>query len=622
MGSPRLNQGLGILLGLWLSSVLANGPDIEVKLLLSALEAKTKSGSPFVPTAGQPFRIGFAVGTGSENIGISGLQPAAWIRPRTPERKSCKDLWRNYLALGPFAMADISLNGFDLFTFNRDRTLALIDPRFNFASSDLRALLPLASDVGDWQLTLRRDLLVLTLPSKNQVLLIAPVSGQIIRRIAVSGRPTQLALFEGLPWVWVASDQGGMLRALDLGKGRVAREIKVGRGRVRLAQDRLGKRLFAYAEADGQLIRVDVFRRRVIERGQIASQLQGPVYSQLADRLYLADQRRGVLIAVAAGGFASVKTIATGVGVNDVNVSPSGRWLLASVGKKGLISLIDATTQNLTHVLDFQHSFDQVFFSERFAYLRLTDAPKTSLIHLPSLAPGREPKVTEVQVGSRPPESYPTSLAAMDALPDGGGVIVANPADRTLHLIMEDDNQAPKAALKTLTAPALAVKIHDRSLRESQPGIYETTTSIQDPGLYEAILYSPNPPLFQCLTFEVQGADVSRRPGRAARALPFRMISQGHVLDKGKAVTVEFVIRKTVRSDRPVNDVRVMLFHPDTNWRYRGFAHLSASGSYRIQVDFPRPGIYKLAVESARLGLYFGQQTPGTIEVTPLRTSN
>ncbi len=600
---------IGAILLAWAGSVSAIGKrDLQIELMTAGNGAEIR--------AGEMLRIGFGIFDKKSRKPVSGRHPAAWIRPKVPGRKSCENAVRNYLALGPNAGQDISLNGYTFVTFNRDNSVAVIDPRLNLATSNLLFLVRLQASAGAWRMSPNRDAIYISLPAKNRLLVFNPLTGKIETQVSVVADPVAMAVFEGTASVWVGSGSSGELQAVDGGNHKVFRKIKVGQGKVYLAQDKARSRLFAYASGDGQLIVVDVKQRRVIRRLQIEPHMIGMDYSAAVDKLYLAHPDKGYVLSLHPVSYSrSEKLMISGVS-RGIRISPGGHWLMAFDGTQGQISLVETATGNITHVLRFKHPFDQIVFSSRYAYIRHTDVAKISLIHLASLAPGAELGVIEVPIGVTLPKAVGKlpPLPAIAPLPEGGGAVIVNPADHTLYLYMENGMQAPMNAFKTWTAPPLSVMIHDRSLREVRPGLYETFTMISQPGSYEVVFFLPDPPLTRCFSLEVKGdslppatrKNISSQPSVTVLSRPFIA---------GQVAKLEFTIATRHLPPGRIRDISVLLFRPGSNWQLRAHPKSSGPRQYYFEVTFPSPGNYKMAVESAQLGLYYSQASMQTIKV-------
>ncbi len=553
--------------------------------------------------AGKQFAIGFRITDSETNLPATDLFPGAWIRPRTPGHLSCENAVRNYLAQGSNANQDISLNGYTFITVNKDNSIAVMDPRLHLATSNLLALNQLNSRVGNWQLVSDKQLLYLTLPDEGLLVEMNPTTLQINKQILLDHKPTGLAIFSRSAIVWVASENAGKVYVVDRKTLTLLNQFEIGKGAVQFAIDPKNHRLFAYSGGDGQLIAIDSLTQQVQFKRSITSGITGIAYSATANRLYLAHPLLDHLISIEPETGTQLDTIAIVDKALDLQITPDGRWLLAANGKNGVVNLVDTRNGQMTHVLQFKHPFDQIVFSKQYAYIRHTDSANASLIHLPTLQAGEDPGVIEVPFGASAPDTIGElpQLSPVAMLPGGHSVVVANPADRTIFLFMEGGMKVPMNAFKTWTASPVAIKVHDHSLRHSQPGIYQTTTKIVDPGAYEVVFYTPKPLLIRCLPLNIESSKVII--DKSVLPVQHTVEIESKNIIAGRAINLEVSIHQRNGELSRANDLQVLLIRPRTNWQHRSYAKLSKKGYYTVNLIFPESGNYKLLVNSDQLQL-------------------
>src|SRR6185436_13886271 len=120
---------------------------------------------------------------------------------------------------------------------------------------------------------------------------------------------------------------------------------------------------------------------------------------------------------------------------------------------------------------------DQIVFTTDLAYVRARGNEFVSLISLASIGNQEiEVSVNRFPAGQRAPQASPvTSVAnAMIVAPDGGAVLVANPADKMIYYYMEG-MAAPMGTFQNYRREPRALLTWSRSLRETSPGTYTTT---------------------------------------------------------------------------------------------------------------------------------------------------
>ncbi len=568
--------------------------DLNVELFINA--KPVSEGSTSRLNVDEAFNIGFKLSSRNPIVKISGLHPGAWIRPRIKGRKSCHDAVRQYLSQGINPTQDVSLNGFSLITLNADHSIAIMDPRLDLATSNLIALTRLDSRVADWALSDNQQVLYVTLPDKQQLQVLDPVTGLIKQTIKLDSRPAQIVVLNQSPLLWIASENDGSVYLVDSRKQQGIKQFKIGSGQVSMAYDQDHQHLFAYSAGDGKLVTIDVATRGKLFMHQLQPGLKGISYASHSNQLYLADPGRDFLVSLLPESIAKPGKIPMAAHSNGVHVAPNG-WIFAYDGKKALLNLVNPETQKLTHVLQFRHGFDQIFFSNHYAYIRHTGSANVSLINLNSLRADVEPGVIEVPFGSNSPDTNKNQklLSAIAVLPDGHSTIITNPVDRTLFLFMEGGMKAPMNAFKVWTEAPLAVLVHDRSLREVKAGMYETATKIKRAGKYEIVIYVPELSFSRCLPLAVSQSSPLVTISQIKR-YTINLASKKYIA--GSTVRLQIDIRDNKGTSPDINKISVLLFRPGGNWQQRVYAVRQADGNYGCDIIFPKPGNYKLVVQS------------------------
>ena len=116
------------------------------------------------------------------------------------------------------------------------------------------------------------------------------------------------------------------------------------------------------------------------------------------------------------------------------------------------------------------------------------------MINLLSLDRGEKPIVQSFATGSVAPKAagelpLADSMAAANI---DAAVLVVNPADNTTYYYMEGMN-APASNYQSYGAAARAVTVVDRSLKETEPGVYTSKVRIPVAGRYDVALMVNSP---------------------------------------------------------------------------------------------------------------------------------
>ena len=142
--------------------------------------------------------------------------------------------------------------------------------------------------------------------------------------------------------------------------------------------------------------------------------------------------------------------------------------------------------------------------SDDYAYLRSAGKPGVALVRIDSLDREGQPAVSEVQVGTLPPyRSSDRGIApAMMLNPEGGGMVIANPADKTIYFYQEG-MMAPAGTIKNYGREPRGVMIADWSIRERGAGTYQTRSMLSAGGRYDAFVLLNEPRIGACLKIDI-----------------------------------------------------------------------------------------------------------------------
>jgi hypothetical protein len=600
-----------------LALVLALSPDLDAKAESAGLKIDFIAESRGAEAnhrlqAGEPLRVGFRIADRTGRFPLGDLHPGAWIRRASDGRPFCEQAVRRYLRQGANAGADLDLNGYAFVTLNADQTLAVLDPRLDLGSSNLLSLTRLEAEVADWRLDETSGRLFLALPDLDQIAAVDLFSGRIAGRWPTAKRPARLAALPGASDFWVAAEEGGALLRLDARTGESLQSLDLAKGPIRLAVDEEDRRLFAL-DSGGRLLVVDGISGAVMDERRIEGGGADLLYSPKADAIAIARGGAEALSLVYLDQAAAPIAITLPAGADQIAADPKGRWLFALDVETGRLSIVDLALNRATHVLDFAGRPDRMATSEDYLYLRETEAARVSLLHLASLANDRAPGVLDVALGAEPtgPAESALTLPTIAALPEGGGALIAHPMDKTLYLYRETGMQAPSNAFRSWTAPPAAVLIHDRSLKESAAGLYETTAVIERPGAYEVVFHLANPGHVACFPIEVEGdrGDVASDQGVDRPPMVTAEVDGSLDGERPIAITLELRDPSSQAPIRGVRDLKVLIVDRVNGWHWQGFAApIEKDGAYAVRLRPPKPGAYALFARSKSAGLSFDDQ--------------
>ncbi len=459
----------------------------------------------------------------------------------------------------------------------------------------------------------------ITLADKQQLLVLNPLTGTEIARVALDSQPSAIAVFNHSPLLWVASEKAGLVYLIDVSKQAVLRKFSIGTRKVLLLSDPKRHRLYAYSTEDGNFVDFDTDNQQEIFRQTIQPGITGLGYSADTNRIYMVHPSLEYILSVPPEASPKIEKISIANKSKGLAVVDNKNWLLAFDGEKSVVNLINLENNQLTHILQFKHPFDHVVLSNQYAYIRHTDHANVSLVNLHSLKSGQQPVVIEVPFGINAPNTIAHNnplLSPIATLPGKPRVIITNPADRTLFLFMEGGMKAPMNAFRTWTAAPIAVLVHNFDLHETQQGIYETTTRIKRAGHYEMLIYIPELSEARCLPFTVMHA-TDRPPVSENVSKRYKVTVKPDWTIAGLPVQLQIDIHNEEDAQPDTRQLQILLFRPGSNWQQRIAEVKQTNGKYRINVIFPEAGKYKLVVNSESIHFERHQGNIQTIVVAP-----
>jgi hypothetical protein len=174
-------------------------------------------------------------------------------------------------------------------------------------------------------------------------------------------------------------------------------------------------------------------------------------------------------------------------------------------------------------------------------------------------------------------------------------VLVANPEDKVIYYYREG-MAAPMGHFQNYSRRPRAVLVVDRSLRETQPGVYETVASLGPAGEYQLALFLDTPRVVHCFSFAVAEDPVLA----AQRKLPVTV----EIETEKKVVTVGEEVAVRLRLSDPagsvpmtgLRDVRVLTFLSPGTWQERHWAAELGNGRYEVRFKPPEAGVYFIFV--------------------------
>ena len=594
-------------------------PEVAVEFSLQPLGSKGEPSTGVV--AGEDAVVQFKVNDPATHAPLKGLRPAAWMNLQKERIKDgvvqkpldCKNMIRSFVQEGLGSRPDLDLNSFYILALNDQPSLSVIDPMMGVGSSKLITQVLLKSPGQDWALSGDQKRLYVSLPLTNLVAVVDTATWKVTSNIPVGERPTRIALQPDEQYLWVANDgtgggeRKGGASVIDTAKLKVAAEFPTGAGHHELAFTDDNRYAFVSNEQDGTVSILDVQKLARIKDLKTGS---GPVslaFSPLSKMLYVA-HADGVIAAVDPQKQELSARIKTAPDLRVVRVSPDGRWVFAASGEDNKVYIADASTHRLVNAVEVGTGPEQISFTAAYAYIRSSGTQEISMIPLGAVAKGETLSVAHFPGGQAAPDksSHPAVANAVVPAQEEGAVLVANPVDKTIYYYTEGMN-APMGNFQNYGSEPRAVRVLDRSLKETAPGVYSTAVRLPQSGVYDVALFLDNLRFHQC--FLAQAAPNPDLKKRNQMPVQLEFLLREKEIRAQEPTRIQFTLTdpESKRGKDDLKDVMVQSLLAPGIWHKREVARPVGGGIYEVELNPPRPGIYYVYVECPSLGIRSGK---------------
>jgi YVTN family beta-propeller protein len=577
---------------------------IEVEFSIEPVVGKDKSSL----LEGEDALVRFRITDTATRTPLGGVNPSAWISGRTDpavagDTKQCREKISGFLQGSLRSRPDVDLNAYFVLALNQEANISVIDPLLGFGGSKLLTLVMLKSPGEDWALTADRKWLFVSMPAVNQVAVVDTTTWRVVGNVDAGQRPFRLALQPDQKYLWVTNDAG--VTVIDAATQKTVATVETGAGRHELAFSDDSRFAFVTNQQSGTLSVVSVAQLAKVKDVPVGASPTSLAFSPLSRAVYVASETDGVVTVVDAASHRQLAAIQTKPGLRTLRIEDKGRFGFVTNSKENMVYVFDASTNRLLHEIPLGKSPDQIVFSNAFAYIRSAGTEEVSLIRLSTM--GKEPSIEHFPGGQIAPErARSTSVAdALFPTPEGNSMLVANPADRIIYYYTEG-MAAPMGNFQNYRREPKAVRIVDRSLRESAPGVYTTTVKLPTSGQYDVSFLLDSPRIAHCF-------DASAAPNPSIKRVVAKAPVKIEYLTKERNIRTNepFKIRfklydaETGQAKSDLKDVRVLTFLSPGIWQKRDIAQAVGEGVYEITVNVPQAGYYMVFIESQTLGVKF-----------------
>ena len=586
----------------------------EGVVITFSVEAKpTEKGETATLVAGANAVAKFSVTDARTRQPLTGLRPTAWISSRAsaqpPSDAVCKDKIRNFMGGLLSVRPDIDLNSYVALTLNHDNTVTIINPLVSFSKTKLEGIIQLPGTGADWALSPSSEFLYVTLPEQSLVAVVNVITRKIVATIALQEKtkPRRIALQPDGRYVWVGLDDSPQVVAIDTATNKLAATISIGDGLHNLTFTPDSRFLYVTNSAADTVSVIDTKKLAKLADLSVGKTPIPVAYSSASRLVYVASINGAIVSVIDPAKQQVVKTIPVKRGVVALRFEPKGRYGFLVNQVENSVMVLDASTNSLMGGAEVVKGPDQVTFTQRNAYVRGTGSEKVSLIDLGEVAKG---KVTPVDVtaGRLPASNLPQEIGVADMIaptPEGNAVMIANAPDQMLYYYVEG-MMAPMGTISNYKRRPRALLLINRSLTETEPGVYSTPIKLARAGIYDVPLLIDQPRAHNCFQLEVAESPDAEK-NRAGASITVEALFKDKRFKPQDTVPLRFkIIDPTTKQPiTGLEDVQVLVFEPPGVWQQRQWAKDVGAGVYEVSQAFPRAGLYNVMLRVASRGVEY-----------------
>jgi YVTN family beta-propeller protein len=588
------------------STITRNGLTVEF-----AARAATQEGESDKIVAGRDVEVRFKVTDAGTGTAVSNAGPGVWIDARKKAggvvqksgevEDSCREKIGYFLQRGLSYRADIDLNTWFILALNHKASITVIDPLFGYGGQRTVTLIMLNSPGEDWVMGRDSRTLFVALPETDEVAVIDTAIWKVTTNIKVGRSPVRLALQQDGRYVWVGHEGG--VSVVDTEKRAVVQEIATGGGRHDIALGKGDHEAFISNPAEGTVSVIDVGALKTVATIAVGGSPGAIAYSPLADAAYVADTKNGVISAIDLATRNVAATMKAKPGLYALQFTPDGRWGFSTNPLANEVVILDASSNRIVSRLEVDGAPDQVSIGSRFAYVRPTASAELSLIALDSLGAEQPPVVKTIPGGQNAPfadAGLPATASVIVPTPDQGTVLVANPSDKAIYFYSEGMN-APMGSFQNMRREMRAVLAVDRSLRETEPGVYTGHLRLPADATYDVAFHMSSPPVSHCFTVTAAADPVYA--GRSEKPYRLEFLAEERDFAAGDTVRVHLRLANPA-TGAPISDVadlEAQVFLVPGIWRVLRPTKSLGDGIYEVVIELPHAGVYYLNVASRSL---------------------
>lgn len=606
---------------------------IRVNFSMLHIDKKKQQG---VFTEGDDVKFRFEITDTVTNNGVLGARPAAWMNLAKGENneENCGKRVASLVGGDLFNKAELDLNTYYVLTLNDDNTISVVDPLFSFGGSQLLAYIQLNGIGYDWQITENQEFVFVSVPTQSEIAVIRTSDWSLVKNITIPGKPKHIRLQKDNHYLWVAYETMGKFEApsgvavINTATLQVQQTIETGQGQHQVLTDDKNRNVFVTNSADGSLSTIDVNSLKVIQTQAIGGYPAEMDYSPLADAVYVLDSKNHKVVAFDAANSEKIKNIPLEAGCNRLKISPTGRLGVILNPLNNTAHILDITTNKMVQTADVEEHPDEIAFTDQLAYIKHRGSEIVWMIPLDVLGyEGKPVPLIDFPAGQNPPSEGVTDCGAPSICETNSttAVLVSNYKDKSVYFYAEG-MAAPMGQFNNYGKFPRAVMIVDRSIHETEPGVYEAVAKLRTPGDYNVSFFMDPPTLIHCFPVTVKESEEKnlKRVKDYFGELKIKYLPLSNYPEAGKDIKLQFQLID-IETEKPVtqlDDVQLLNMSTSGQTHNRFFAKESnAPGTYEVDVNFQQEGLYYIYIACESRGLPFSNPQYKILQVAKSKSN-
>jgi DNA-binding beta-propeller fold protein YncE len=585
--------------------VVANGATVE--LTIENFLGVGGRGGELAPEIfeGELALLKFRITEAETGQAMPDLRPAVWLdltdeaeheAEEAHSSAACQEKIQGYLGGTLGARADINLNSYFVLAMNDDASISVIDPMVDVGGmTNLYAAIQLPKTGADWAVSDDQQHLFVTIPATDQVTVADLEQFWAIKQLKAGVNPDE-----------ANAGQSGVT-VIDPVALEMVTFITTRAGHHELAFSADSRDSYVTNDEAATLSIIDTQELSLVKNLQVGEKPVAVDVSPESQAIYVAGQT-GTITVIDGQTLETVDTITTKAGLADLSFSPDGRWGFVANPESGQVLIFDATDNQLLYELPVKGRPDQITFSPTAAYIRTPSLPAVILIPLADLGQEGTISVLTVPMGQVAPGEYAGQASAVSTTPEEGAMVIANPGDDQVYYYLEG-SQASTGSFQGHGLRPRAVRVLDRSLHETAPGIYQGGIRFPKSGEYDVAFLLDSPQIVHCFKVTVEPNPELAEKLAAAAPPDLEVLTELQPFKAGETFTLQFALSDS-RSQEPIDnlaDLYALANQTAGNWNQTYVATALGEGVYEIEMTLPRPGLYNVLFAVPSLQARFNQ---------------